>query len=365
MDRTRLILLPPVAGDPAPWLTVDADGRVLERGHIGIGDPAPIGEMRNVLVVPGSEVAVRRLALEARTDAQARTVALLSLKDQLAGEPERLNAALGRADEAPRLVAATAALTLQTWIDWSGDLGLAADVILPDSLVPTEPDEECVLHAVRFGPRVALRGRDFAASVEPDLIDLVAAGREVRWIDRAEDVERLLIAAALNPPLNLRPGPAPRAAARGDWRLPIALAAALVVSPLVIALAQGLDDAAEARRLDRETRAMAEALFPGLPPEVDPAAEAGRRAAELPPPGGPAAAAAALFGAMEAVTDADLDALVSDRAGTLRATLTYASPSDLERVKAGLAARGYGLTEESVDDSSGRIVADVIIGGAT
>ena len=37
MTRTRLILLPPVAGDPAPWLSLDADGLVLARGQIGPG----------------------------------------------------------------------------------------------------------------------------------------------------------------------------------------------------------------------------------------------------------------------------------------------------------------------------------------
>jgi general secretion pathway protein L len=366
MSRTRLILLPPVAGDPAPWLSLDVDGQVLARGQIGPGDPVPVGEMRTVVVVPGSEVTVRRVQVAARTEAQARAAALLSLREGLAEEADRLVLALSPgAPDAPRLAAVAARSAVEGWRDWVRTLGLEADVLLPDSLVVAEPETEGTVTAVRFGPRMALRGQDLCASVEPELVPLVVGDREVVPIERPEAVERLLIAAALTPPLNLIAGPG-RETAGGlvRWRLPLALAAALAVSPLLVLAAEGWRDAAAARGLEAETRAMAEGLFQDLPPGADPAAEARRRAGELPPPGGVAAAAAALFGAMEGVSTADLDALVSDAGGTLRATLTYAEPSDLERIKAGMAARGYGLTEETVEPREGGFVADLILGGA-
>lgn len=366
MTRTRLILLPPVAGDPAPWLSLDAAGQVLARGQLGPGDPVPVGEMRTVVIVPGSEVTVRRVQVAARTEAQARAAALLSLREGLAEDPERLTLALSPgAPDAPRLAAVAARAAVEGWRDWVRTLGLEADVLLPDSLVVPEPETDETVTAVRFGPRLALRGRGLCASVEPELAPLLAGDRPVTPVEQAEAVERLLIAAALTPPLNLIAGPG-RETAGGlaRWRLPLALAAALAVSPLLVIAAQAARDARAAGALEAESRAMAQGLFPDLPPGADPAAEARRRAGELPPPGGVAAAAAALFGAMEGVSTADLDALVSDAGGTLRATLTYAEPSDLERIKAGMTARGYGLTEETVEPREGGFVADLIIGGA-
>lgn len=366
MTRTRLILLPPVAGDPAPWLSLDADGLVLARGQIGPGDPVPVGEMRTVVIVPGTEVTVRRVQVAARTEAQGRAAALLALRECLAEEAERLTLALSPgAPDAPRLAAVAARSTIEGWRDWVRTLGLEADVLLPDSLVVPEPETDDTVTAVRFGPRVAVRGLDLCASVEPELVPLLADGRKVVPVERPEAVEQLLIAAALTPPLNLIVGPA-RGEAGGwrRWRLPMALAAALAVSPLLVIAAEAGRDAGAARALEAETRILAQGLFPGLPPGADPAAEARRRAGELPPPGGVAAAAVALFGAMEGVSTADLDALVSDAGGTLRATLTYAEPSDLERIRAGMSARGYGLTEETVEPREGGFVADLILGGA-
>jgi general secretion pathway protein L len=366
MSRTRLILLPPVAGDPAPWLSLDAAGQVLARGQIGPGDPVPVGEMRTVVIVPGSEVTVRRVQVAARTEAQARAAALLSLREGLAEEAERLVLALSAgAPDAPRVAAVATRSTVESWRDWVRTLGLEADVLLPDSLVIPEPETDDTVTAVRFGPRVALRGNDLCASVEPELAPLLAGERRLVPVERPEAVEQMLIAAALNPPLNLIAGPG-RETAGGlaRWRLPLALAAALAVSPLLLLAAEAARDAGAARSLEGESRAMAQILFPDLPPGADPAAEARRRAGELPPPGGAAAAAAALFGAMEGVSTADLDALVSDAGGTLRVTLTYAEPSDLERIKAGMTARGYGLTEETVEPREGGFVADLIVGGA-
>lgn len=366
MSRTRLILLPPVAGDPAPWLSLDAAGQVLARGQIGPGDPVPVGEMRTVVIVPGSEVTVRRVQVAARTEAQARAAALLSLREGLAEQPERLTLALSPgAPDAPRLAAVATRATVEGWRDWVRTLGLEADVLLPDSLVAPEPETEETVTAVRFGPRVALRGRELCASVEPELAPLLAGERRLVPVERPEAVEQLLIAAALNPPLNLIAGTG-RGEAGGwrRWRLAAALAAALLVSPLLVIGAEAARDAGAARALEAESRTLAQTLFPDLPPGADPAAEARRRAGELPPPGGAAAAAAALFGAMEGVSTADLDALVSDAGGTLRATLTYAEPGDLERIKAGMTARGYGLTEETVEPRDGGFVADLIVGGA-
>lgn len=362
MSRTRLILLPPVAGDPAPWLSLDAAGQVLARGQIGPGDPVPVGEMRTVVIVPGSAVTVRPVKVAARTEAQARAAALLSLREGLAEEPERLTLALSAgAPDAPRLAAVAARATVEGWRDWVRTLGLEADVLLPDSLVAPEPETEETVTAVRFGPRVALRGRELCASVEPELAPLLAGERRIVPVERPEAVEQMLIAAALYPPLNLIAGPG-RETAGGlaRWRLPLALA----VSPLLVIGAEGWRDVGAARALEGESRILAQALFPDLPAGADPAAEARRRAGELPPPGGVAAAAAALFGAMEGVSSADLDALVSDAGGTLRATLTYAEPGDLERIKAGMTARGYGLTEETVEPREGGFVADLIVGGA-
>lgn len=207
MSRIRLILIPPSAALPASCLTLDGQGNVLTRGVVELGGPAP-EPMRTVAIAPGADVLIRWLELPTGSPAQLAAAALHGLRDDLAAPADRLSAALGPVPAAGerRLVAVVSRSLLQAWGDYLSSLGLKADVMIPDSLVLPEPAEEGALSAAVFGADLALRGREMALSLQPDLAEAVAAGRTLERIGRADEMEQLLASAALTPRSTCWPG---------------------------------------------------------------------------------------------------------------------------------------------------------------
>jgi general secretion pathway protein L len=365
MSRIRLILIPPSAALPASCLTLDAQGNVLTRGVVEL-DGQPPEPMRTVAVVPGADVLIRWLDLPTGSPAQVAAAALHGLRDDLAAPAERLSAALGpvAATGERRLVAVVGRGLLQAWGDYLSSLGLKADVMIPDSLILPEPAEEGALSAAVFGADLALRGRELALSVQPDLAEAVAAGRVLERIGRADEIERLLASAALNPPINLLAGAGRRVEAdRRGWKRAAALAAALAVSPLILTLASAGHDEWRARNAEHRAEAAARGAFPDIEANADAVVEATRRLAKAPPPGGATAAAAALFAAVESVEGAELDSLTAGDDG-VRATVTYAAYQDLDALQQAMAGHGMSLTDESTVDDQGKVVSEVRVGGA-
>lgn len=367
MSRTRILLLAE-DGRPSPWLIVDAAGHVLQRGQLAPGERLEGEPVGVVLIVPGSDVLVRWLDLPRKAEAQVAAAALWTLKDALAVEPDRMTVALGPqpVEGEARLVAAAARPLVEAWTAWVENAGGKVDVILPDSLATPEParDDDGRLTAVRFGERTALRGIGFAFSGEAELAELVAEGRVIEPIADPEAVERALIAAALRPPVNLAGRRRPPPASPGRWRRAAVLATAAALSPLILIVAQAGRDEIQARRLDAQARASARAALPDLSSTADPAAEIARRLSEAPPPGGTAAAAARLFAALERVDGAELDSLTLD-GGVLRATVTYANASDIDALLQAGASQGLALTAQSTVEDNGRMVSDMVVGGAS
>ena len=89
MKPTRLILIPGLASEPAPYLVIDGGG-VRERGLLELDAVERPEPMRTVAVAPGADVAVRWLDLPAGGAAQQRAAALWMLKDALAAPADRL-----------------------------------------------------------------------------------------------------------------------------------------------------------------------------------------------------------------------------------------------------------------------------------
>ncbi|MBU1324611.1 MAG: hypothetical protein KJ676_05170 [Alphaproteobacteria bacterium] len=364
MTRTRLILLPARADEAAPFLTLDASGGVLERGRLSPEAPADPGVARAVAVVPGARVTMRRLALPAGTVAQKRAAALWALKDDLAAPAERLRAAVGDADDAGNSwVAVVDEAVAAAWSDWLRLSGAAGAILLPDALA-LEPGADGAATAVRFGEDLALRAADLAATVQPELAEAVAGARPLQVVERPEAVEAQLIRAALNPPLDLSAPVRTAASGLKRWRRALALAAALAVSPLILVVAEAVRDDMAARDADARAEATARRLFPDLAATAAPLAEAEARLAVLPPPDGVASAAAALFQALEAVPQSELDSLTVDPEGGLRASLRHAAYQDLDAIRAAMEAQGLTLVEVSTVDDGGRVASDVIVGAA-
>jgi len=367
MSRTRLILIPELANAPAPYLILDEAGGVLQRGRLSLDDAETPPMMRTVAIAPGGDVSVRWLDLPVGGAAQVRAAALWMLRDDLAAAPDRVAVSLGRQVAAgqKRMVVVVSRALVQAWTDYLEGLGVKADVILPDMLTVQAPEDEDALSAAVFGTGLALRGQGFAATVQPDLADLIAAGRTVRPVTAEADIERMMAAAALSPEVNLLDnGRQNRVAAKGSWRLAVGLAAAVLLSPLVLALAQASRDEMAVRRMQAETVALIAQADPEAGRSPDPVATFRQSASSAPPPGGIVAAAAVLFAAVEGVEGAELDIFVSDPEGGVRATVSYPAYQDLDAMKQAVAAAGMLLTDTSTLDDAGRVVSDVTIGAA-
>ena len=366
MKPTRLILIPALAGEPAPYLVIGAGGYVLERGVLALDAVDRPEPMRTVAVAPGADVLIRWLDLPPGSAAQQRAAALWTLKDDLAAPADRLSVALGPVPVAgePRLVAVVSQSLLDAWSDYLAALGVRADALVPDVLTLDEPFED-TLTAVAFGGSIALRGRWFAASVQPDLVDIVAAGRSVEPIDDAAAVERTLVQAALAPAVDLTPARArEKAESRRGWGRAAALAGAVLVSPLVLMIAGAARDEMTAARAQDQALAEIARVDPELARTPDPVAALRGRVRAAPPPGGVMAATAALFTAVEGVPDAELDMLVVDPEDGMKASVTHPDYSDVRAIGSAMRGAGLTVTETGTEDNAGRVVSDITIGAA-
>jgi len=363
MKLVRLILAPCDGAEDAPYLVANRAGQVVERGLLSVDGP-PLGRAdRTVAVVPGVDVLVRWLDLPAGSAAQQGAAALWALAGDLATPADRLVVALGRdAALGPRMVAVAARARLESWIDYLAAFGVRADAFIPDCLALPEAASEDELVSLTFGSLVALRGRAFAATVQPELVELVSSGRSVRPLEDPQAVEQALIAAAWSPSVSLTL-PVSRDIRRG-WRTAAALAAGVVLSPLAITFAAGARDHLAAVDLEKRAAAVAIEADPGLGRLPDPTAAYLDRASAAPPPGGPVAAAAALFTALEPIAGADLDIVVADAGAPLKATVGHSEFGDMRAVDATLRRHRMTAVETSTIEDGGRIVSDISVEGA-
>ncbi len=363
MIPTRLVFIPVSADLPAAVVIVGADGAVAAQPALTLDNAADLTPMRTLAIAPGVDVLVRRLVLPVGAAAQVRAAALWTLRADLAAPADRLSVALGPAvkEGEARTVAVVSTALVQAWSAYLASLGVRPDAIVPDNLILPPPHDAKTVSRRDLGADVVLRGADLAVTTQVNLADIMVEGRTV---DAVDDIRwaRALAATALAPPLDLQ-ATASRASAPGRkaWRLPIGLAAALLLSPLLLMIAGGLRDTALANAARDRTAAMIAKSAPDLAEAEDAAAQV-RRRAEVALPLGVGQASAALFAAVEGVEGAELDALSFEPARGLSATISYPAFQDLDTLRSAMAAAGYGLTDESTVEDNGRIVSGVLIG---
>jgi general secretion pathway protein L len=366
MKPTRLILIPALGSEPAPCLVIDGGG-VRERGLLDLHPVERPDPMHTVAIVPGPEVTIRWLDLPAGGQSQQRAAALWMLREELAVPADRLAVALGPIPPAgqSRLVAVVGQSLVEAWGDYLEALGVKADAMVPDVLTVPEPDRDEVLNAVVFGTATALRGRGFAASVQPDLVGLLAGSRRVDARLDAADVERALIGAALSPTVNLLTSQdRNRGTARRGWALAAAMAGLLVVSPpLLVAAAAARDEASARTDADRAVAEIAR-VAPDLAARPDPVEALRQRVLAAPPSGGVVGATAALFAALEGVEGAELDLLIVDPAAGMKASVSHPDYQDTQVIARAMRANGLDVTETAAIEDRGRIVSDITIRSA-
>jgi general secretion pathway protein L len=306
----RIVLLPPNPDEPAPVMLVHPTGQI-ERGVLATEFAEHRRPMRTVLVVPGAEVLVRWVELPATNEAQSASAAAFLLEDEIAADREQVHMALGAIEpDGWRPVAVVDRLKLQGWLERAAALGVKPDVVAPDHLMLAEPEGEEAI-AVAFGETLAVRGRRLALACEPDLLPLVLGERPWRLVDDVAVVEPMLAASAAAPRVNLLQGMFSRQPAAGArWRRAAALAAALLISPVLISTVQALRHHRAADAAEAEADARLRSVFPAAPASASPAALIGQRQTALRSGGEFAGSAAALFAAIERVEGVELEAFL-------------------------------------------------------
>ncbi|RXR08359.1 type II secretion system protein GspL [Pseudoxanthomonas composti] len=229
--NTRLIFLSAQAEAPPQWLHLQPGGH-RDHGH---GLPLPEAE-RTLLVVPGAQVRMCWLSLPAGTPPQVHAAARLALAEHVAQDPQGLHLALGQPEAGqPRLVAALAPALLRDWLAQARLWGIVPDTVVPDCLM-LAPAADGGTRAVAWDGRWLLRGPQLAASLEPELARLVSGRPDLYAEDNA-----LAQFASGTPALDLLQHAFARNTAssgHGRTRRLRWLAAALLLSPLVLLLAQ-------------------------------------------------------------------------------------------------------------------------------
>lgn len=243
MAATRLLLL---NEHPPRCLRIGERGEVVEclspTPQAPLPAPAP-GE-RTVLAVPGAEVRATRMRLDARSDVQARAEAQARLV-AAAADGSDLHVALHPAagDESESMVLVTAAARMRGWLALAATLGATPDAVVPDYLLLPADEEPLVVEA---GGHWLVRGGELAFTAERTLALRLLGDAAIPPVAAPAEVEQVLAggAVAAHPLDLLQGGFAPRGArgASGSWRRVAILAALLVVSPLLLVLAEGIRD---------------------------------------------------------------------------------------------------------------------------
>lgn len=346
------------------WLRLDEEERVERATAAAPLVLAP--EDRLIAVAPGDSVTLRWLDLEAGlTPVQAAAAARLLLADQSAEPIAEMHVAVGRevAEEPGRSVALVPAAAMSEWLRSLEAVGLDPAAIVPEPLLLPVPDDGLVRYD-RDGLSV-FRAQSEGFAIEADTAELLVAGRPVAAIDRSL-VERGLSALAGDPLLDLRQGPfARRRQVRLDPALVRRLAtltAALLLVTLAIQLASILRYTLGADALEAETRQVAAHALPRNPGVTNPSGELADRLVELRGGGaGYDATASALFDAIKATPNVELNGLSFSPDGSLRATLAADNQAVLEDIGRRVEASGFVAELGPPRSGGGRRVADLTV----
>ncbi|KGK56398.1 general secretion pathway protein L [Xanthomonas arboricola] len=352
MSSTLLLLPADAAADPIA-VRVDGQGLVVAQ-HT----PSALHERsaHTLLVVPGSAVHLRWMTLPGRSVAQSVAAARLQLAEHLATDAQAVHVAIAEQAEpdGTRLVAAVDAAVMHQWLQRAASVGVVPDAVVPDCLLLDSADADQALTVVEWDGRWLLRGPRLACSLEPSLAQLLLAAQpRAATLPPGADPHRAIAQFARHAataPLDLRQHAfaiRPQARSGFSLRMLAALLALLVVSPLLLLLAQTLRYEIGARVL--QARAAAQLGVrdaAAVPAALQARRQAGTAADRL------AVQLGALFAAVDTLPAAELDQLDYRATQPLRATLLHTDATDLQQLSARLAEAGWHVDPggSQVDD---------------
>lgn len=347
----RLISLPVHHDDDPGFLEVDSRGQVLARGFLRAGEPTLTDFGGDVLIVPGNAVLIRWLDIPARTELQARAAAELMIREDMAQGQETAHVALApKGDNHRRLVVVVDRAHMQAWLGLARQYGVDPAVVIPDCLLFAEPepapDGQIVARAIPVGDLVAIRGREFALTCEPELLEPLMGTRPWAWVDPGEPTALMAIQGAITPQINLRQGEfAVRTKAvnrSGEisrlTRWIMIAAACLFAQPVVSALLA----TRQAMAIEQANAKVSASLFPGVPATTRQSADYIRQTLANVRGGSSGASVliAQLYEALEKTPAVELRSLNYARGEGLTAKIGYANPQDLQVLRNARSAYG-------------------------
>lgn len=344
----------------------------------------PLPDARRVVAfVPAAEVSIAAVELPARSASKALQLAPFALEEQLAGDIDELHFAAGPVEESgktPFVVCTRAAM--ERWLAVLQSAGLSPAALVPEHLaVPANPGHTVLwlensqvtvrapgqwpmlLDAEPLDAALELAGvlgapnpphlLAYAAEGLPETtrMALETAGAQVASL-RVQvladgPLAALAVSALHEPPVSLLQGAyASRGASSGQaarWRVPLALAAALVALAVGGQVLDLVRARAESKRLDGLIADVAHQAMPDVQKLVDPRRQVEAKLAEAKGRGGADAlmtTLAALAAARDTTPTLELDN-VTFYDGTADLQVKAADAGALEQVRAGLEAQGY------------------------
>jgi general secretion pathway protein L len=305
------------------WMRLEG-GAVAARGAGIEGAGAQRGGTV-VGVVPGEQATLRWIDLPpGLTGPQAAAAARLQATELSADPVGEMHVAAGVEEEGGgRCVALVPAAAMEAWLATLAEAGFDADRLVPETLLLAPPEEGFAAYGA--GELKLYRARNAAFAAEPDVADLLVAGRPVLEL-APEEYEAGIAVALAGAPVDLRQGPFGR---RRSWKVEggrlrrlALMTAALLVATLAVEVAQIARYSFAADAAEAETARIAKGALPRSTGVEDPAGALERRLAELRGPGaGFSATAAALFDGVREVPNVEIAALTFLPDGKLDATV--------------------------------------------
>lgn len=373
MSETLICLLGNAPTETIRWALV-SDGRVMEGGRLegadGLAELSGRAARASLVAVllPGEQVALRRLASPPRNEAKFRTAAAYLLEDELAEPIADLHVAISGGD-AEGLAVAVKARIIEDWVAAFDAAGIDPQLISADFLALTSSAKHGT--AIFEPERIVLATNAQGFAIDKGLFPAVAGGafidgpeqlfvfgesarpREIpptvaiEWLGPAEDAPLLLhYAQAIvdRQPLNLLQGRLRKRRAWGPalapWRRSGALVAATLAAIAVLTFADGLRAGRTADRFNDAARAAHQTAFPDAAGE-DPV----RHARSVLSSGGAGMSFLVLSSRFADAASTDktvqIDRISFDAArGELVVSVRSASDSDIELLKQRLASVG-------------------------
>lgn len=355
---------------PFGWARV-ANGAIVQRGEGEATDwrgathlVALPQDDAAMFIAPAGDVAMHWIACPGMTLVQGAAAAPLMASEASIGPVDDLHAAVAPALDpgAAHLVAVASCAAMEQWLAWCAAAGVPDAAIVPAPALVPPPDEGFA--AARIGGDMVLRGTDSAFPADAALEPLIVGDAPVRHLSDAE-VERALVAALAEPPLDLRQGSYARRAPRAldpAWLRRIAVLAGLIaLVSLAIGLVTIIRLHGEAAALDAETVAMAQEAVPGVADAADAELRLSALIAQRGGAGGLGGAAAGLIAALQASPTVSLTSLTQSADGSLRAQLSGPGAEPVNAVLIALQNAGWRIAANGVRQNGAQTVADITV----